>query len=253
MSHRPFLLAACAATTFALTAPAAATVLLPGATGQPTQALPAGTAGTVLASQSVTGTAATFSATFNQAVYRNTLGTLDFYYQVARTGAGSEISEEIRSFTVSSFAGYTVDAFVNGADTDGSGPFLAVNNPAARGRHAERIDDDLRPCARRQRPHHRIRRQRPDRDREQHHLHLPHQRADVQQPRLFRRDRWFDPLGAHVHADRRPLGRARARDLGDDAGRIRRNGCRNAPPPRGQARPRLKNRHTVESPRSARR
>ena len=130
MNHRPFLLAVCAATTFALTAPAAATVLLPVATGQPTQAIPAGTAGTQLAAQSVTGTAATFSATFNQAVYRNTLGTLDFYYQVASTGPGSEISEEIRSFTASSFAGYTVDAFVNGADTDGAGPFLAVNNGA---------------------------------------------------------------------------------------------------------------------------
>ena len=67
---------------------------------------------------------------YYQAVYRNSLGTLDFYYQVARTGPGSEIGEEIRSFTVSSFAGYTVDAFVNGMDTDGAGPFLAVNNGA---------------------------------------------------------------------------------------------------------------------------
>ena len=78
----------------------------------------------------MTGSAFTFAATFNQAVYQNTLGTLDFYYQVARTGAGTASSEEIRSFTVSSFGSFLVDAFVNGMDTDGAGAFVAVNNPA---------------------------------------------------------------------------------------------------------------------------
>lgn len=123
-------MAAFLAFSFSLAVPAQATVLLPNTTGQPTQLFPAGTQGTVLASQSFTGQAFTFAATFNQAVFLNTLGTLDFYYQVARTGAGSATSEEIRSFTVSSFGSFFVDAFVNGADIDGAGPFLAVNNPA---------------------------------------------------------------------------------------------------------------------------
>jgi len=108
---------------------AQATVLLPGSTGQPTQAFSTATQGTQLASLSTAGTAFTFSAVFNQAVYRNTLGTLDFYYQVARTGAGSAANEEIRSFTVSNFDSYLVDAFVLGTDFDGAGPFVAVNNP----------------------------------------------------------------------------------------------------------------------------
>jgi len=95
----------------------------------PTQPFPAGTQGVSIASQSETGTAFTFSATFNQAVFRTSNGALDFYYQVARTGPGSASSEEIRSFTVSNFANFLVDAFVVGADTDGAGPFRTVNNP----------------------------------------------------------------------------------------------------------------------------
>ena len=109
---------------------AQATVLLPGQSGQPTQAFPAGTQGTLLASQVFTGQGLTFAANFNQAVYLNSTGTLDFYYQVVRTGAGSAANEEIRSFTVSNFNNFTVDAFVNGADVDGAGPFVTVNNPA---------------------------------------------------------------------------------------------------------------------------
>jgi len=112
-----------------LAMPAQATVLLPGSTMQPTQLFPAGTEGTLVASQSFTGSAFTFGATFNQAVFLNTLGTLDFYFQVARTGAGSAGNEEIRSFTVSDFNGFLVDAFVNSADTDGAGPFVVANNP----------------------------------------------------------------------------------------------------------------------------
>ena len=130
MRQPTVLMSAAMALALGLAAPAQATVLIPGSTGQPTQAFPAGTQGTMLASQTLTGSAFTFSASFNQAVYLNTLGTLDFYYQVARTGAGSVSSEEIRSFTVSSFDSFLVDAFVNGTDTDGAGAFVAVNNPA---------------------------------------------------------------------------------------------------------------------------
>ncbi len=130
MSLKTMFAGAALAASLTFAVPASATDLLPGATGQPTQAFPAGTAGTLLASSSTAGTALTFSATFNQAVYQNTSGTLDFYYQVIRTGAGSAASQEIRSFTVSDFTNFLVSAFVNGADTDGAGPFVAVNNPA---------------------------------------------------------------------------------------------------------------------------
>lgn len=129
MNKKLMPIAAIFAFSLSLAVPAQATVLLPNTTLVPTQPFPAGTQGTVLASQSFTGQAFTFGATFNQAVFLNTSGTLDFYYQVARTGPGTAGDEEIRSFTVSSFGSFFVDAFVNGADTDGAGPFLAVNNP----------------------------------------------------------------------------------------------------------------------------
>lgn len=123
------MMAALATSTAFVALPAQATVLLPGSSMQPTQALPAGTQGTSLISVSAPAVALTFSSIFNQAVYLNTAGTLDFYFQVVRTGPGTVRDEEIRSFTVSNFDGYTVDAFVLGTDFDGAGPFVAVNNP----------------------------------------------------------------------------------------------------------------------------
>lgn len=118
-----------AASTLAIAAPANAVFLTNGTTGiAPTPGLPAGQ-GTLLASQSMTGTALTFQATFNQAVYLNTAGTLDFYYQVIRLGPGEASNDEIRSFTVANFGGYTVDAYAMGGDPDGAGFFLAANNP----------------------------------------------------------------------------------------------------------------------------
>lgn len=129
MSHKSLTVAAAIAFS-ALAAPAQATILVNGSTMQPTQPVPPGTQGTALATQSFSGTALTFAATFNQAVYLNSLGTLDFLYQVVRTGPGSAANNEIRSFTVGNFDGFTVDALVNGMDFDGAGPFVAVNNPA---------------------------------------------------------------------------------------------------------------------------
>ena len=111
-------------------APAQSAVLLVNTSGITPTAMPAGTQGTLLASQSFTGTANTFAATFNQAVYLNTLGTLDFYYQVIRTGAGLASSNEISAFTVANFDSYLVDGFANALDPDGSGAFVAANNPA---------------------------------------------------------------------------------------------------------------------------
>jgi hypothetical protein len=126
---RRLILPIALATTFLGAAPAAAAVLVPGSTGVAPEAFNFSTQGLLLASDTDAGTAFTFSAEFRQAVYQNTLGTLDFYFQVDRTGAGSLRDEEIRSFTVSAFDGFTVDAFVAAGDPDGPGIFTAANNP----------------------------------------------------------------------------------------------------------------------------
>lgn len=112
-----------------LAVPANAAVLVDGASGvAPTPGVPAGQ-GTLLGSQSTSGTAFTFAATFNQAVYRNAAGTLDFYFQVIRTGSGILGNDEIDSFTVSNYAGYLVDGFEAAIDPDGAGLFVTVDNP----------------------------------------------------------------------------------------------------------------------------
>jgi hypothetical protein len=109
--------------------PSYAATLVAGATGVfPTTGVPAGQ-GTLLASQVFSGQALTFAATFNQAVYRNTGGTLDFYFQVLRTGVGSVSSQEIRSFTFSSLDSFTIDGYASAADPDGTGLFIAAANP----------------------------------------------------------------------------------------------------------------------------
>jgi hypothetical protein len=83
--------------------------------------------GTLLSSSSTTGTALTFSGTFNSAVYLNTNGTLDFYYQVVRTGAGTSASNAIQSFTVQAYDSFNIDAFRDGAFN--AAGFSAANNP----------------------------------------------------------------------------------------------------------------------------
>lgn len=110
----------------AVAAPASATQILPGQTGLSFSALDTSTRGTFLGSRTQSGVAATIAGTVAQAIYRNTLGGLDFYFQVFRTGGTAEID----GLNVSSFAGYTVDALTDGSDFDGAGPFAAVNNPA---------------------------------------------------------------------------------------------------------------------------
>lgn len=108
--------------------PAQAATLLPGTTGQLFTPFVAATQGGLLTTTTVPGIALTFSATMRSAVYRNTLGTLDFYYQVARTGPGTDESDEIAAFTASNFAGFMVDAFVSGTDPDAGGFFTASTN-----------------------------------------------------------------------------------------------------------------------------
>ena len=77
----------CAAAMAAM--PAQAAVLLPGAQGQAFAPFDFTTQGTQIAYSEVQGQALTFAAIFRSAVYRNTDGKLDFYFQVERTGVGS--------------------------------------------------------------------------------------------------------------------------------------------------------------------
>jgi PEP-CTERM motif len=109
--------------------PAQAVTILPGSQDLIFTAFVPGTQGTVLATTSVPGTALTFAAVMRSAVYRNTLGTLDFYYQVARTGPGTIASQMVDAFTAADFSGFLVDGFVSAADPDGGGFFTAAFNP----------------------------------------------------------------------------------------------------------------------------
>jgi hypothetical protein len=109
--------------------PAHAAIIPDGSSGLIFTPFAAGTQGNLLASTTVSGTALTFAATMRSAVYCNTLGTLDFYYQVVRTEPGSFSNQMIDRFTASDFGGFIVDGFVSAVDPDGRGFFTAVNNP----------------------------------------------------------------------------------------------------------------------------
>lgn len=116
-----------------LTEPASAAVLFPGSSNTPFTAFDTSTQGTRLAWKDIQGVALTFTGDLRAAVYRNTLGTLDFYYQVQRTAGGEIASDDIRSMTAASFANFTVDAMFSDADLDGIGFFTAANNNGAVG------------------------------------------------------------------------------------------------------------------------
>lgn len=117
-----------AAALAAVAVPANAADVIPGATGVTIDLFDGSTRGTLLAFSQTTGSALTFAATFTSAVYRNTGGTLDFYYQVTRTGAGTTGSDPIQSFTAANFSGYDVFAFQDATDFDGAGGFLVDGN-----------------------------------------------------------------------------------------------------------------------------
>lgn len=120
-----------AGSTAALTlAPAAhAVTIVPGSSGLIFTPFDSLTQGSVLATNSVAANALTFSSVFRSAVYRNSSGTLDFYYQIARTGGGPNGSNQIDAFTAADFTGFNVTGFVSSGDPDGAGFFTAVNNP----------------------------------------------------------------------------------------------------------------------------
>lgn len=131
MKRLVFALAA-AASTLAIAPAANATVLVNDATGVAFSAFDVTTQGSLLASQE-TGLlgATTYTGFMRSAVYRNTLGTLDFYFQVAVSTINA--GDEVFNLTASSFMGYSVDALVAGTDIDGAGIFTAANNPNTQG------------------------------------------------------------------------------------------------------------------------
>ena len=126
------VMSAALASAMAIAATPASAILIPSGSSllAPTPfAAIAASQGTLIAAGSFSGSALTFAATFRQAVYRNTGGTLDFYYQVLRTGPGGFGDEEIDGFTVAAFNGFLVDGYASGPDPDGAGFFVAAANP----------------------------------------------------------------------------------------------------------------------------
>jgi hypothetical protein len=129
----------CAAALVAM--PAQANVLVAGAQNESFSPFDFQTQGTQLAFSEVQGQALTFAAIFRSAVYRNTSGTLDFYYQVQRTGVGSNATgndHQITKFTVAAYDNWLVDALVSAGDPDAAGAFTAVNNPGGSTTRANR-------------------------------------------------------------------------------------------------------------------
>lgn len=120
------------ALSIAAVTPASATVLMPGQSSVAFSTFDAATRGTQLgAIESGTTGATTYTGFLRSAVYQNTLGTLDFYYQVAISTINA--NDEVFNLTASSFFGYTVDALVDTTDFDGAGLFTAANNPNLQG------------------------------------------------------------------------------------------------------------------------
>lgn len=125
-------LAVAAAIGVAAAAPASATILMPGQSGIRFSAIDASTRGTLLESiNSGTTGATTYTGSLRSAVYRNTLGTLDFYYQVAIDSIAR--GDEVFNLTTAGFLGFSVDALVDGTNFDGAGIFTAANNPNLQG------------------------------------------------------------------------------------------------------------------------
>ena len=137
----------CAAVACIFTAsPSLATSLLPGTTvaaGLIFTPFNMATQGTLLASSNALplSPATTFSGTMSTAVYRNTFGTLDFYYQFARAdkaglkGGGNPVEK----ITTGDFSGTLVDAEFTNVDVDGiGGIFHAANNPGVAPAYATR-------------------------------------------------------------------------------------------------------------------
>lgn len=126
------LFALASAIGLAAAAPASATTLLPGQAGISFSTIDATTRGTLLETiESGTTGATTYTGSLRSAVYRNTLGTLDFYYQVAISSIAA--GDEVFNLTSAGFLGFSVNALVDATDFDGAGIFTAANNPNLQG------------------------------------------------------------------------------------------------------------------------
>jgi hypothetical protein len=109
--------------------PVAATIVPAGSKGIVFAPFVTATQGTLLASQMISGQSFTFAGDLSVAVYRNTLGTLDFYYQFSRTGNGTTGNDAVETITGANYEGFLVDAMFSDGDVDGAGIFTASNNP----------------------------------------------------------------------------------------------------------------------------
>ena len=131
MNRRLFALGA-TVSALAIAPTANATILLPDANGVVFSAFDSTTQGTALGSiNSDTSPAFTYTGALRSAVYLNTFGTLDFYFQVAVDTINA--GDEIFNLTATNFAGFSVDALVSAMDPDGAGFFTAANNPNLQG------------------------------------------------------------------------------------------------------------------------
>lgn len=108
----------------AAAASAIAAPVAPGQTGVTPNAFNASTRGTQLAIRTESGTAPTITGRVAEAVYRNTLGSLDFYFQVFRTGGTNEID----GFNAGSFDGFSTDIFTDATDNDGASSVFSTPN-----------------------------------------------------------------------------------------------------------------------------
>ena len=120
------LMAVASGMALAIATPASAVLIPASSAGLMFDPFNIATQGTQLAFANPAGVAVTFAGNVRTAVYLNTSGTLDFYYQVFRTGAGTGGDEMIDAFTAANFAGFTVNGFSYGTATGG---FAATNNP----------------------------------------------------------------------------------------------------------------------------
>lgn len=118
------LLALASGLAIAASAPSQAATLIAGQTGVTATAFDATTRGTQLAIRTESGVAPTIAGRVAEAVYANTLGGLDFYFQIFRTGGTNEID----GFNAGDFTGYTTDVFTDATDNDGAGAIFSTPN-----------------------------------------------------------------------------------------------------------------------------
>ena len=107
--------------------PSTAATLIAGQTGVMATAFDTTTRGTQLAIRTESGVAPTISGRVAEAVFQNTIGGLDFYFQIFRLGGTNEID----GFNAGDFSGFTTDIFTDPTDNDGTGTIFSTPNNGA--------------------------------------------------------------------------------------------------------------------------